>query len=451
MRQSAEGAGWGHPSPSPDAPPHTPECGGGWLGAPQPVPRRPAAHARVRRGLAGGTPARPPTPRRTRQSAEGAGWGHPSPSPDTPHGGLVYTLGTLNPPWSTHLVHSTPPGLHTWYTQPPLVYTLGTLNPPWSTHLVHSTPPGLHTWYTQPPLVYTLGTLNPPWSTHLVHSTPPGLHTWYTQPPLVYTLGTLNPPWSTHLVHSTSDSFSITIFCWEIIIAAGNIFKKSVYECKETSLIPGRGRAICQTEHLGPLGSQFFFFRILCYEEYWRKVFKNLKKLVKYHHGKRRAHFAKCKCVICESENFGPLGLLFLFRNHYCGEEFLRKCLHINKQRSWIPWRTTRRLFHKIQICNLRNRALRTSWLFRTHCGEEYQEKRLTTLCNIIQRCSVGQTNTRHIGLPKKWREAKRPLRRTNFSPVLQFPLTSLPFLFLFEESLRFSSLRDSLCSFAIL
>ena len=128
---------------------------------PQPVPRRPAAHARERRGLAGGTPASPPTSRRTRQRA---------PWSLVP---LVYTLGTLNPP-----------GLHTWYTQPP-----------WSTHLVHSTPlvytlgtlnpPGLHTWYTQPP-----------WSTHLVHSTPlvytlgtlnpPGLHTWYTQPPLSY-------------------------------------------------------------------------------------------------------------------------------------------------------------------------------------------------------------------------------------------------------------------------
>ena len=53
----------------------------------------------MRRGLAGGTPTSPPTPRR------GAG---------------LHTWYTHCPPWSTHLVHSLTP----------LVYTLGTLTDP---------------------------------------------------------------------------------------------------------------------------------------------------------------------------------------------------------------------------------------------------------------------------------------------------------------------------------
>ena len=47
-----------------------------------------------------------------RQSAEGAGWGHPSQSPDVPREGwstdLVHSTPFPSPPWSTHLVHSTP-------------------------------------------------------------------------------------------------------------------------------------------------------------------------------------------------------------------------------------------------------------------------------------------------------------------------------------------------------
>ena len=57
----------------------------------------------------------------------------------------------------------------------------------------------------------------------------------------------------------SSDSFGYYFFAQKLSLRRG-IFKKSVYECKQTSLIPGRGPEICLTEHFGPLGSLFFFF-----------------------------------------------------------------------------------------------------------------------------------------------------------------------------------------------
>ena len=104
----------------------------------------------------------------------------------------------------------------------------------------------------------------------------------------------------------------VTILCSEIIIGWRGIFKKSVYEYKQTSLRPSRSSNLPN----GALRTSWlpiFFFRIHRDEEYRRKAFTNLKKFVKYRHGLRRAYSAKCKCVICESENLDLLASYFLF------------------------------------------------------------------------------------------------------------------------------------------
>ena len=78
-----------------------------------------------------------------------------------------------------------------------------------------------------------------------------------------------------------------------------------------------------------------------------------------------------------------------LFKSHHCIESYLKKSVEESEEISYTSFQSSKSLFGKIQICNLRNGVLLTFWLKLITASICIYEKYITTSRNNLHIATV--------------------------------------------------------------